>query len=51
MVNHKPQPAKKNQIKTNESDYEKIEDSFVTITPLKADLTDFKALQKLKKQI
>ena len=51
MVNHQPKTSDLNQDTSNKSDYKRIEDDFITVTPLKADLNDLNALQTLKNQI
>lgn len=48
MVNHKPNTQNQTTHKKYKSDTESINDNYVTVTPLKADLTSYAELTKLE---
>ena len=49
MVNHRPDQLLENTNSNKDSDLEKINNNFITITPLHAELTDYCHLENLKK--
>jgi len=49
MVNHRPDKLLENTNSNKDSDLEKINNNFITITPLHAELTDYCHLENLKK--
>ncbi|MDG2474445.1 MAG: 5'/3'-nucleotidase SurE [Paracoccaceae bacterium] len=49
MVNHTPKNSSNKETGRFKSDLEKMSNNFVTVTPLKADLTEYDELEKLDK--
>ena len=49
MVNHKPSKSENVTVNSFETDIEKNQNNYVTVTPLKADLTEFAKLETLTK--